>query len=671
MLFFSSSAGIESLSRQVRQTVLSMKVLGGGLDGVIESRWKALNKFTAALGEIEKMASSLANLQENVTVISSSAAELAERQKLLENLERGSRSGSWDGNENDDGENSSAVNIGRLNRRLSHMEEMLHSLRSETHSFAASTKEMLGRLPQSLVFSEDDMTEGDSTISAVVHDENGTQTDFEDGSRGQIVDELPAKDGYEQPRRAGDARKKKIITSGGNRKAQALKDAKKQDDELWDEFLYDDIEDEEAPRLSEAVFDDSLIESAISQGTAAGIAATSSSSVPKNKIIKPQKGHNRDHDYGHPHTPVDHASKHDDHHRHHEHDSRPQSGRRSRPHSSYDDQNDRDRSHDKHRDKGHDEKHGKYRDRSHDRDGVYDEAKDRGLDGGRDRDHDRGRGHDGSRASGKGHDGGRDRGRDGVREKAHDGDSDRDRGHDGGRDKDRESSRGRDSYRNKSHDHDGGSKFHENGREILHEGGEYGSQGRDRDRDRDRNRDRDRDRDRDRLADKDRDKDQRPKSKKSTHRSDSDQEEDQQQRQHSGRRQRRSAQKSAGNSNSNRQKVHSASGPSRPNSANVTSNVTNPFTTVAASRPTSASGQADESELIAAFSSALGPDDIPNYSQPPESGLLTEDAALAALLNPNAEGRRRRKGGSVGGSGGDEAASPEEVHAHIIRCVFC
>lgn len=248
-----SCGSIENLSHQVHQSVTSMKVLSEGVDSIIGTRWKALDKFETAIGEIESINKSISHLQKNVSVISTSAAELSERQKLLEDKDHET---SYDRSTVDD--TPSHLMLARVTNRLAEVEDMLESLRNETQSFAHSTQEMIKKLPQSFMFSEDDSTQTNDMK------DDDTQTDFDDPY------------GDWQLRNSDDERKilpaqRKKFNSAGKKKPSS---ASKQADDL-DELLFEDSGNQLAPKIEpEPVdFDDSLIESAISNGTAAGIAA--------------------------------------------------------------------------------------------------------------------------------------------------------------------------------------------------------------------------------------------------------------------------------------------------------------------------------------------------------------------------------------------------------------
>ena len=276
-----SCGSIESLSRQVHQSVSSMKVLSEGVDSIIGTRWKALDKFEKAIGEIESINKTITHLKEDVSVVTTSAAELAERQKLLEDKDHES---SYNRSSVDDA--PSHLLLARVSSRLAEVEDMLESLRNETQSFAHSTQEMIKKLPQSLMFSEDD-----STQTNEMRDDD-TQTDFDDHyGDWQLHDHKAMRTSDDDERKIVEKsnsaqRKKYNILSGSKKKSNT---SKKQVEELDEDYLFEDKGD----HIDPVDFDDSLIESAISNGTAAGIAAAISTPPAQNPGSRPRSAVSR------------------------------------------------------------------------------------------------------------------------------------------------------------------------------------------------------------------------------------------------------------------------------------------------------------------------------------------------------------------------------------------
>lgn len=312
-----SCASLDGLSKQVHKTVLNMKVLSGGLDTIIAQRWEALNGFTRALGELDIMANSLASLQEDVSVISSSAAEITAKQTLIEQKERDLQ----DTHEQEERSLLSGMaSMDMMHQRLSMVEDMLLSLKSETQSFAVSTQEMLSKLPKSLVFSDDEaMSEDADSFRSGIHGENPQLIIHDLNNSIQSVEGYVPSTVVSRSRPSSSSQERKIadagqiyidrdatvakpvgsgkntptkavsllesrgrIRSGTNKKAvmnvpRGRKVA--ENDSLDDDEYYDD--DDEGSDHDDAAhgfhsFDDSLVESAISVGAAAGAAASTS-----------------------------------------------------------------------------------------------------------------------------------------------------------------------------------------------------------------------------------------------------------------------------------------------------------------------------------------------------------------------------------------------------------
>mmetsp|Transcript_30601 Transcript_30601/g.42119 ORF Transcript_30601/g.42119 Transcript_30601/m.42119 type:complete len:1444 (+) Transcript_30601:29-4360(+) len=312
-----SCASLDGLSKQVHKTVLNMKVLSGGLDTIIAQRWEALNGFTRALGELDIMANSLASLQEDVSVISSSAAEITAKQTLLEQREREQQ----DTHDQEERSLLSGIaSMDMMHQRLSMVEDMLLSLKSETQSFAFSTQEMLSRLPKSLVFSDDEaMSEDADSFKSGIHSENpqliihdiNNSTEAVEGyipstvlsrsrpnssnyekkisDAGQVYIDRdvtisgPVGSGKNTPTKAVNLIESRgRIRSGSNKKAvvsvprsrKLTENDSQDDDEYYDDDEGSDHNEDGARGFNS--FDDSLVESAISVGAAAGAAASAS-----------------------------------------------------------------------------------------------------------------------------------------------------------------------------------------------------------------------------------------------------------------------------------------------------------------------------------------------------------------------------------------------------------